>query len=625
MNKILRYSFMALLAMVVGNVMAQDVTLDFTLETEEGSKQSVWGFPASSKNKQVEEQSFTYNGYTVKVAGSEGNGYYWHDKDHYLLFGKQGAYVTLPAFDFDVSKIEVEGNSGASASTKQNIFVGDEAISTETTGAKGTNTYEIAEAYQAAGNVYTIKVTSNHNDQIKTIKIYKKGDTPVVTIKEPEFSVAGGLYLEPQTVALTCEEGAKILYTIPAGQDPVYVDDENVTGVWYDGTPLEITRTTTIKAMAVKNGQTSNIVTATYTIVNTTAKGTEADPFTVADAKLVIDALENGVTTAESYYVKGYVVGTPDIQKKADGTFYGNANFDIADTKGGSDKLTCFRLKGLNNENIESEDYIKENDQVLLFGQLQKYVKDDVVTPEIVKGYIAKIEAAGPEKNETVVGQEDNSTAWWTAFSDYYTVPAGQKVHLEFVNYSGMAQNWHNWLCVVANAERGADGYYEYFVLRADNWAWGDGKNVDVNSADFWGAENFELTSNYNWDTFRSDMNGSKVVMEVTNDKANNQIICEAKITPAGAAEATYFERFVKKQANFPVAVADAIKVFLSIEGGHLVIDNDATEYAEGDTGITTISADKALNGVRYNLAGQQVNAGYKGVVIVNGKKAVVK
>ena len=80
MNKILRYSFMALLAMMVGNVMAQDVTLDFTLETEEGSKQSVWGFPASSKNKQVEEQSFTYNGYTVKVAGSEGNGYYWHER-----------------------------------------------------------------------------------------------------------------------------------------------------------------------------------------------------------------------------------------------------------------------------------------------------------------------------------------------------------------------------------------------------------------------------------------------------------------------------------------------------------------------------------------------------------------
>ena len=625
MNKFLRYSFMALLAMVVGNVSAQDVTFDFTLETEEGSKVSVWGFPSGSSEKIVEEKPYTYNGYTVRVAGSEGQGYYWHNKDHYLLFGKQGAYLTLPAFDFDVQRIEVVGTSGASTGVKQNIFVGDEAICTETTGAKNvTNSYDIPEGKQAAGTIYTIKVTSSHNDQISKIYIYKKGAT---VIDEPAFSVTGGVYLEPQTVALTCEtEGAKILYTIPAGQDPVYVDDENVTGVWYDGTPLEITRTTTIKAMAVKNGQTSNIVTATYTIVNTTAKGTEADPFTVADAKLVIDALENGVTTAESYYVKGYVVGTPDIQKKADGTFYGNANFDIADTKGGSDKLTCFRLKGLNNENIESEDYIKENDQVLLFGQLQKYVKDDMVTPEIVKGYIAKIEAAGPEKNETVVGQEDNSTAWWTAFSDYYAVPASKKLHLEFVNYSSMAQNWHNWLCLAANAERGADGYYEYFALRADNWAWGDGKDTNAAGTSFWGAENYELTSNFNWDTFKADMNGAKVVMEVANDKANNQIIVEAQMTPATATEVVYTERFVKKQANFPIAVADPIQVFLTIEGGHLVIDNEATQISDYiSSGISNVTTAKMVNGARYNLAGQRVNAGYKGVVIMNGQKMLVK
>ena len=604
MNKILRYSFMALLAMMVGNVMAQDVTLDFTLETEEGSKQSVWGFPASSKNKQVEEQSFTYNGYTVKVAGSEGNGYYWHDTGHYLLFGKQGAYVTLPAFDFDVEKIEVEGNSGASSSTKQNIFVGDEAVSTETVGAQGTNLFAIAEAYQAAGNVYTIKVTSNHNDQIKTIKIYKKGDTPVVTIKEPEFSVAGGLYFEPQTVSMSCEEGARILYTKPAGQDPEYTDDENVTGIWYDGNPLTISKTTTIKAMAVKDGKTSGIVTATYTIVNTTGKGTEADPFTVADAKLVIDALENGVTTAESYYVKGYVIGTPDIQKKADGTFYGNANFDIADTKGGSDKLTCFRLKGLNNENIESEDYIKENDQVLLFGQLQKYVKNDEVTPEIVKGYIAKIEAAGPEKNETVVGLEDNSTAWWTAFSDYYTVPAQKTLHLEFENYSYMGENWHNFVVVLANSERGAEGYAEYVAVRADNFGWGAG--YDENGRE----------SNWNWDNFKTIMNGAKVKLDIIRDGAKASI--KAVIT--GSDNNEYFQNY----NNINIGDANAnVVAFLTAEKAHLVIDNSATTLTDTTTGINTISADKAKNGARYNLAGQKVNAGYKGVVIMNGQKVM--
>lgn len=42
-------------------------------------------------------------------------------------------------------------------------------------------------------------------------------------------------------------------------------------------------------------------------------------------------------------------------------------------------------------------------------------------------------------------------------------------------------------------------------------------------------------------------------------------------------------------------------------------------------TGITNITAEKAQNGVRYNLAGQRVSKDFKGVVIENGKKIIVK
>lgn len=229
--------------------------------------------------------------------------------------------------------------------------------------------------------------TENIQVRISQIVISYTGGAPI-SVLPPKFSVESGMYFEPQTVALTCEtEGAKILYTIPAGQDPEYTDDDNYTGVFYDGTPLTISKTTTIKAMAVKDGKVSSIVTATYTIVTVEHAGTEADPFTVADALVLIDALANGATTSETYYVKGVVVGTPDIQKKDDGTFYGNANFDIADDANGS-TLTAYRLKGLENSNIESSDYIKEGDAVILKGQLQKYVKGDTVTPEIMNGYI---------------------------------------------------------------------------------------------------------------------------------------------------------------------------------------------------------------------------------------------
>ena len=41
-------------------------------------------------------------------------------------------------------------------------------------------------------------------------------------------------------------------------------------------------------------------------------------------------------------------------------------------------------------------------------------------------------------------------------------------------------------------------------------------------------------------------------------------------------------------------------------------------------TGISTVKAYEQ-NAVRYNLAGQKVDAGYKGLVIVNGRTVVVK
>jgi hypothetical protein len=142
-----------------------------------------WEFPTT---KEVEEGEFTANGYTIKVAGTDGNGYRFYTGDKYLLMGKQGAYLTLPAFDFPVSKIEVVGREGASGSVVQNIFVGDQAVSTETTGATGTNTYEIADGYQDAGNIYTLKVTSAHNTQITQIIVYK-GEV----VERPQYFVAG--------------------------------------------------------------------------------------------------------------------------------------------------------------------------------------------------------------------------------------------------------------------------------------------------------------------------------------------------------------------------------------------------------------------------------------------------
>ena len=178
MKQLLRLTFLALVAMVCNVANAQEVTLDFT-------DNSVWNFPAGSSNKGTAEASFTNGTYTVKVAGANGY-YYFTDKTNgnCLLLGKLDAYVELPAFSFDVERIDVEGNAAGSGSVTQNIFVGETAVSTQTTGVKGTNLYEIASEYQAAGNVYKIKVTNANNSKINKILVWKKGTAPAEVIKE---------------------------------------------------------------------------------------------------------------------------------------------------------------------------------------------------------------------------------------------------------------------------------------------------------------------------------------------------------------------------------------------------------------------------------------------------------
>ena len=132
---------------------------------------ATWQFPSGSSNKTTASNNYT-NGITINLAGGgSGNGYYFNT-DGYLMMGKSGCTLTFPAFSFTTTKIVVVGRSGASGAVKQNIYVGSTAVSTETTGATGTNTYNINSSYQAAGNVYKLQVTSAHNTQITSIEIW---------------------------------------------------------------------------------------------------------------------------------------------------------------------------------------------------------------------------------------------------------------------------------------------------------------------------------------------------------------------------------------------------------------------------------------------------------------------
>lgn len=238
--------------------------------------------------------------------------------------------------------------------------------------------------------------------------------------------------------------------------------------------------------------------------------------------------------------------------------------------------------------------------------------KDDYV---YTKDYTIVVEAEA-EKDAAVYFPEsmekNTSAAWWTNFSkDYYTLKKGSKAELKFYNYSNKQANWNNWCLVAANAERGAEGYGEHFVLRNDNYGWFTvaGGNTNDNSSNV----EFTLQSDYNWDTFLDDMDGSLVDMNV--EFTGNVVKMTSTITTT-----------TKKVYNYSFSMKltqpeDKMVLFFVNEGSYI----DGSSLATGINSPYVITKKAEGNGKWYNLNGQQVDNSYKGIVIVNGRKFVNK
>lgn len=146
----------------------------------------------------------------------------------------------------------------------------------------------------------------------------------------------------------------------------------------------------------------------------TIIKAPEVEEITVAKALEIIAALEDGAKTDTEYKVKGFVVGDPDFQRKADETLYGNVNLNMADEKDGTTTLTVFRAKSYDNEAFTEEtiSLIKAGDEVVFQGKLQKYVKEGVTTPELVSGWLISVTSSGT--GIKAISADVTDGAWYT-------------------------------------------------------------------------------------------------------------------------------------------------------------------------------------------------------------------
>lgn len=151
-----------------GGYSQEKVILDFS--------KADWNFPSTPN---ANKASYTCNdGYTITFGANSGH----LKQGNGILMGKEGATLSLPAFNFDVEKIIIKKNTGStSGKVTFNIFVDNTAVSTQAKGCKEDQTFIIKDEFQKAGNIYTIKVTNANNLQTSAIEIYKKAATTPAT------------------------------------------------------------------------------------------------------------------------------------------------------------------------------------------------------------------------------------------------------------------------------------------------------------------------------------------------------------------------------------------------------------------------------------------------------------
>ena len=177
-------------------------------------------------------------------------------------------------------------------------------------------------------------------------------------------------------------------------KDEIKEDDEVIVFgkvVNFRGSTPEFTTGSSIYSL---NGQTAGDKPQSETI------GTLDEPITVSKAVELINALEEGGSTEQEAYIKGKI--NTIKTKDEDISKYKNIDYIISD---GTNELTVFRGKNLNNTDFTEAGQINVGDEVVVIGKLTKFVdKNGKMIPEVAQGnYIVKLTKGGGGTPDTGV------------------------------------------------------------------------------------------------------------------------------------------------------------------------------------------------------------------------------
>lgn len=198
------------------------------------------------------------------------------------------------------------------------------------------------------------------------------------------------------------------------------------------------------------------------------------------------------------------------------------------------------------------------NNANLTYSAIPAKAGEQIVTITAEKGITATVEVNVTAKKadevtntSNIVGAEDNSSGFFTAFSDDFKVESGKTKAITFTNYTSRANNWSNFLVVL----RETDTAKEYVVVRADNYGWGNGYAACKPSG-----------PQANWESWLAEMDGAEVTVFVTN---NGDGTADIRTVMKGNKGTIYTQDYI----GINTIKADDLNFALSVENCHLVFN----------------------------------------------------
>lgn len=383
MNKILRFSMMAVLALVANIGFAQTTTLwqeDFSsYKADDVPNGGAYNYACEVKGTQV---------YAQNLAGGDAPE---------LLVKSKGSFSATVALNGLSGQLTLtyKANKKFVKATVENATAGDLVI-------VGTDvTLPITVAAGTAS--ITIKITNtstSSNARLDNIKLFqgvgKKAAglswgtaSRTVTIgaednKFPELTNSHNLAVkyssdDPDVAAIDAATGEITL--VKAGK-------ANITAEFEGNDEYEAAKVT--YELTVKAASTVDL------------KNTPETAYTVAKALELIAAGE-GLDDAK-VYVKGQITNIKEVNAS-----YGNATYDISDDATAANKLSVFRGYFYDNKHFTSNDQIKVGDVVVVYGKLVNYKNK---TPQVTYSSIYSLNGVVSGVDNITVEQNVNAPAY---------------------------------------------------------------------------------------------------------------------------------------------------------------------------------------------------------------------